>query len=141
MFNNHIKKMASEELVTMDLLLKGIMVLKPITDIIENYDLLAEREGAFYKIQVKSAKEVNGRMLVDIRRSSKARNRQYKDDAYDVLAIVNLQKRQVAYIPKERMTAKASINVWCCEDYEVPTKGRWKDYEPVMFNDFLDFPF
>jgi hypothetical protein len=141
MFNNHIRKMASEELVSMDLLLKGFMVLKPITDIVENYDLVVEKEGHFYKVQVKSAKEENGRMKIDIRRSSSAVQRQYEEGAYDVIALANIERRMVAYIPKDKMTAKASINLWCCEKEELPKRGFYKDYEPTMFYDFLNFPF
>lgn len=142
MFDSQLKKMASENLVAADLLMQNIMILKPITDIIENYDLVAERNGKLYKIQVKSGIPKRDRIIADIRRSSSIKSsRYYDDDAYDVLALVDMNSKNIAYIPKSRLTAKASANIWLCDEHCVPTKGRWKNYQPLMFKDFSSFPF
>ena len=139
MFNNHMRKMASEKLVAMDLLEKGYMVLQPVTDIVENYDLAVDDNGTLRKIQVKSAQvQDNGRMIVDIRRSSRAGSRYYEDGAYDVIAIANLDTRHVIYIKQSDMTAKASINVWWCNKDEIPyDNGR---QNRIVFCDYKDFP-
>lgn len=136
MFNSHIRKMASEQLVSMDLLEKGYMVLKPLTDIIENYDLAVDNNGILLKVQVKSGRtDEVGRMLIDIRRSSVVKgSRHYEDSAYDVLAIANIETRQVIYIKKSDLTAKASMNVWWCEKDKIPydngkqNRFHYKDY-------------
>lgn len=140
MFDTHIRKMAGEQLATMDLLTKGFMVLQPITDIVENYDLVIETVEGMKKVQVKTGAIKNGRMLVDVRRSSRASgSRHYEEGAYDLLAIVNLENRTVAYMRKEDMVANNSVNIWVCPYEEVPTKGRTKP--PIMFNDYLEVPY
>lgn len=138
MFDNHVKKMASEQLVSMDLLEKGIMVLKPMTDIIENYDLAVDTNGKLLKIQVKSGQVKDNRMLVDVRRSSRAGSRHYENGAYDVLAIANLETRQVAYIKKEDMTAKASLTMWWCKHEDIPYDNGKQNR--LAYNDFKEFP-
>ena len=140
MFDVHKRKLASEKFVEFDLLSKDIMVLKPVSDIVENYDLIAEHNGNLIKVQVKSAVDVDGRMVIDVRRSSKAKSRHYEEGAYDVLAIVNVEKREVCYILQREMTAKSSINVWTCDRSEIPSKGIHKHYVPFVFNEHLEFP-
>jgi hypothetical protein len=138
MFPTALRGAASEKLVELDLLLQGYEVFTPSV-YGGNYDLLAVKGNDVYRVQVKNATPKDGRMEVDVRRSSHSKTgREYDTDGYDVLAIANLVDRKVAYVRRSDMTAKSSIKVWLTRD--IPTKGRHHDYTPFVFDDYLEFP-
>lgn len=138
MFDTALKGVASEKLVEVDLLLKGFEVFSP-SAYGGNFDLLSVKGNDVYRIQVKSATPKDQKMDVDVRRSSVSKSgREYDQDGYDVLAIVNLVERKVAYVKRQNMTARSSIKVWLTRD--IPTKGRHIGYEPYVFDDLTEFP-
>lgn len=138
MFDEYLKGSASESLVVADLLMQGVEVFTPVA-LGGNYDLVAILDGELFTIQVKSGTpQDNYRLKADVRRSSNSKTgREYKKD-YDILAVVDVDNRKVAYIPKDKMTAKASITIYTERDFS--RKGLHKDYEPMIFEDYLDFP-
>lgn len=137
MFNTKLKSVASEKLVEVDLLLKGYEPFSP-TAYGGDQDLLVMVNGNPYKIQVKSGTVEDNKIRVDIRKSSNAKERHYNADAYDVLAVVHVEFRRVAYIKRSSMTAKSSINMWL--DSNITSKGAHPDYVHLLFDDFLEFP-
>lgn len=137
MFNTKLKAVASEKLTEVDLLLKGYETFSP-SAYGGDQDLLVMSNGAAYKVQVKSGSVDGNKLRVDIRKSSNAKERHYSEDAYDVLAIVHIESRRVAYISRSDMTAKASLNLWL--DSNIPTKGAHPDYKHLLFDDLTEFP-
>ncbi|MCW5982453.1 MAG: hypothetical protein KIT09_30480 [Bryobacteraceae bacterium] len=99
---------AAEHLVVADLILCGYRAY--LTDQGLPYDAVVDHEGKLYRVQVKSSREVK-RMpqrkgdtpgyLYHVRRAGKYRKRQYADDEFDILALVALDIRIIAYLPFE----------------------------------------
>ncbi|MEC0429347.1 group I intron-associated PD-(D/E)XK endonuclease [Bacillus subtilis] len=85
---------AAENIVRADLAKKEIISLSP--DIPwTHYDMVADINGSFVKIQVKTKMEHDGyRMIIDNRKSNGI-SRPYTKSDYDVLAIVDLESRRV----------------------------------------------
>lgn len=140
MFNNNMRASASERFVEGDLLLKGLEVFSPSAYGGE-YDLIAADGSRLYKIQVKTAAHMgDGRRLkVDIRRSSNSAERHYSDDGFDVLAVVHPDTRMVAYIPREKIAARASVNLWVIDRDLIPDNSKYRQYPPHVFDELTDF--
>jgi hypothetical protein len=102
-------------------------------------DLLALKDNIIYKIHVKKGTQNNNdKLRADFRRSSKSKNRKYNLGDFDLLAIVHLETKRVAYLTKDDLSAQQSLNMWLTED--IPRKGLSKKYIALKFNDYLNCP-
>ncbi len=97
---------AGEHLVCADLLLTGLTAFR--TDQTCAYDVAVDYGGRLVRLQVKStrvAKAIPQRETEilayqwHVRRAGKGNRRVYADDEFDLLALVGLDVRQVAYLP------------------------------------------
>ncbi|WP_412059300.1 group I intron-associated PD-(D/E)XK endonuclease [Bacillus velezensis] len=96
-----------------------------------HYDLVADIGGSFVKIQVKTKMSHDGyRMIIDNRKSNGA-NRPYTESDYDVLAIVDLENRRVAYLPFEVWQGRSQISIMLREVVDMNGYGRGK--QPLYF--------
>ena len=105
---------AAEHLVCADLLLNGYKAF--LAPQICSYDVVAEINGKLLRIQVKSVKTV--RPNISVRRqtskvyqwSIRKRNRMaYGNDEFDLLALVALDSRQIAYTAREATSTLACV--------------------------------
>lgn len=97
---------AAEHLVVADLILSGYRAY--LTEQGLPYDVVIDRGGSLYRVQVKAsrcAKRMPQRATVtlgylyNVRRAGKAGRRQYADDEFDIVALVAMDIRIVAYLP------------------------------------------
>lgn len=98
--------LAGEHLVCAELLLAGYRAF--LTDQNCPYDLAVEHEKRLIRVQVKTTRaprpipqrrqHVAGYMW-NVRRAGKAGKRGYADDAFDIVALVALDTREIAYMP------------------------------------------
>ena len=97
---------AAEHLVCADLLLAGYRAF--LADQNCPYDVAVETGGRLIRVQVKATRaprkipqRVTHRAayLFHTRRAGKAGQRRYAEDAFDVLALVALDCRRIAYVP------------------------------------------
>lgn len=100
---------AAEHLVVADLILSGYRAY--LTEQGLPYDVVVEYEGKLYRVQVKAtrcAKKMPARgavgvgYLYHVRRAGKHCRRVYGDDEFDIIALVALDIRVIAYLPFER---------------------------------------
>jgi hypothetical protein len=130
------KGYAAEALVIADLISKGIVPCKPEIPT-TTFDLIAVHDNEIRKIQIKGCTPKDGgKLLVDIRRS-KARDRSYSRESFDVLAVVNLETKEVAYIDYESFGCPSQITL---RTYEPSMNGYGKERQPKLFSEFLEFP-
>ncbi|WP_077736234.1 group I intron-associated PD-(D/E)XK endonuclease [Bacillus sonorensis] len=128
---------AAESIVRADLANKQIVSLSPDIPWV-HYDIVADIGGEFAKIQVKTNMEHDGyRMKIDNRKSNGA-SRPYTKEDYDILAIVDLSSRRVAYLPYEVWQGKSQISIMLCEVIDMNGYGGSK--QPLYFSDYLEFP-
>lgn len=97
---------AAEHLVVADLILPGYRVYLTYRGL--PYDVVIDYEGRLYRVQVKAtrdAKKIPQRgavglgYLFNIRRAGKGGRRQYADDEFDIIALVAIDIRIIAYLP------------------------------------------
>ena len=97
---------AAEHLVVADLILSGYRAY--LTEQGLPYDAVIDFEGNLYRVQVKAsrcAKRMPARgavgvgYLYNVRRAGKGGRRQYADDEFDIVALVAMDLRIVAYLP------------------------------------------
>jgi hypothetical protein len=97
---------AAEHLVCADLLLAGYRAF--LADQNCPYDVAVELAGRLIRVQVKATRqprkipqrvEHRSAYLFHTRRSGKRGQRRYAADAFDVLALVALDVRRIAYVP------------------------------------------
>lgn len=97
---------AAEHLVVADLILSGYRAY--LTEQGLPYDVVIDHEGSLYRVQVKASRcakrmpqraTVTPGYLYNVRRAGKAGRRQYADDEFDVVALVAMDVRIVAYLP------------------------------------------
>jgi hypothetical protein len=97
---------AAEHLVVADLILSGYQSY--LTDQGMPYDVVIDNAGTLYRVQVKAtrcAKQIPTRgaigsgYLYNVRRAGKGGRRQYGDQEFEILALVALDIRIVAYLP------------------------------------------
>ena len=104
---------AGEHLVCADLLSKGFRAFK--TEQICPYDIAAEINGKLVKIQVKTTRETRAvpqrkghlsAYMWHVRRAGKGGKRVYAENEFDLLALVALDIKKIAYLPpsKHRQT-------------------------------------
>lgn len=135
MLSTQAKGVASEKLVEVDLILQGFDTFQPASQELP-YDLIAQKDGKFYKIQVKMGqKKQENRIYVDARKGS-AKERHYDHSDYDVLAVVDLEHKKVAYIPKNKINVTAIL--WTTD--EINTNGFHKKHIPLKFHEMYQFP-
>lgn len=97
-------------------------------------DLIAEYEGRVYKLQVKSSFSKAGRLRVDTRRPS-AKGRTYSAEAFDILAVVDLATKKVAYISRCDIPTER-FRFFTTTEYKL--QGKHANYTPMMLEDYLD---
>jgi hypothetical protein len=97
---------AAEHLVVADLILSGYRAY--LTEQGMPYDVVLDYEGKLYRVQVKAtrcAKRIPTRgaigvgYLYNVRRAGKHRRRLYADDEFEIIALVALDIRVIAYLP------------------------------------------
>ena len=97
---------AAEHLVVADLILSGYRAY--LTEQGLPYDVVLDHESKLYRIQVKAsrcAKRMPQRAkytpgyLYNVRRAGKGGKRLYGDDEFEILALVGIDIRIVAYLP------------------------------------------
>lgn len=97
---------AAEHLVVADLILSGHRAY--LTDQGLPYDVVMDCAGTLYRLQVKAtraAKRLPGRnalgmgYLFHVRRAGKGGRRQYADNEFDIIALVAMDIRVIAYLP------------------------------------------
>lgn len=97
---------AAEHLVVADLILSGYRAY--LTEQGLPYDIVIDHDGKLYRLQVKAtrcAKKLPARgavgvgYLFQVRRAGKGGRRQYSNGEFDILALVALDVRVIAYLP------------------------------------------
>lgn len=109
MINYMNRGSAAEYLVASDLESKGFIVCFPTCNN-PVFDLVAVKGDTKIKIQVKSSEYEEDVMKVDVRRS-RNNNRHYEEGSYDVLAVVSLDTKDVAYINNKLSIGKRQITI------------------------------
>lgn len=80
----------------------GWRVLNPIGDS-HRYDLVAERDGKFIRIQVKYATPKNGALEINCRSSNNWSVLHYTAKEIDVIAAFNPEDKSIYYIPVSKI--------------------------------------
>lgn len=97
---------AAEHLVVADLILSGYRAY--LTDQGLPYDVVIDCAGTLYRVQVKATREAKrlparGALgvgyLFQPRRAGKGGRRQYADNEFDIIALVAMDIRVIAYLP------------------------------------------
>jgi PD-(D/E)XK endonuclease len=97
---------AAEHLVVADLILSGYRSY--LTDQGVPYDVVLDDGGTLYRVQVKATRcvkripahgAIGSGYLYNVRRAGKRGRRLYEDQAFDLLALVAMDLRIVAYLP------------------------------------------
>jgi len=97
---------AAEHLVVADLILSGYRAY--LTEQGLPYDVVIDHERTLYRVQVKASREpkkipqrgaVGTGYLYNVRRAGKGGRRRYADDEFDIVALVAMDIRIVAYLP------------------------------------------
>jgi hypothetical protein len=137
-FLNEINKagFAGEFLVQYDLIKRGIYSSQ--THPLAPFDLCTHIGGIDIRIQVKAKSlDTNYEVLkIDYRKSHG--ERKYKRDDFDVLAVPDFVTNRVAYIPPSLWLNKTQITLWLRPPKS--TSGFGKNKQPIMFDDYLEFP-
>lgn len=127
---------AAEMFVAGDLITQGMI---PAFPSIENtaYDLLAEKDGVAYRVQIKSSSGDGEKVKFDLTRPS-ASNRYYDKSDFDILALYDFNSKQIAYLTWVTLPHKRSITLRYVDTVTknafVAGNGR------LFFNDFSTFP-
>lgn len=114
--------------VAADLVERGWRVLFPFGEN-NRYDLVAEKEGRFVRIQVKYVTPKNGALIVNCRSSNNWSVQSYDPSQIDAIAAYNATDRKVYYIPAEDIN-KSVANIRLEPSRNKQKKGiRWaQDY-------------
>lgn len=100
--NKKTKGYIAEAYVSARLIEDGWQVLSPTREDCQ-YDLVAEREGKFIRIQVKYATPKNGVLNVNCRSSNNWSVLHYSPKDLDFLAVFNPENKDIYYIPAKKM--------------------------------------
>ena len=100
----HIKTKGyiAEMYVTARLIEDGWRVLHPVGEN-NRYDLVAERDGKFIRIQVKYATPKNGALEINCRSSNNWSVLHYSAKEIDVIAAYNAHTKDIYYIPVSKI--------------------------------------
>ncbi len=100
---------AAEHLVVADLILSGYRA--HLTEQGLPYDVVFDDGGRLYRVQVKASREprslpqrgaIGTGYLFNVRRAGKGGRRQYGDNEFDLIALVGMDIRVIAYLPFSR---------------------------------------
>lgn len=126
------KGFSGEFLVISDLTEQGLIVLSPVMPS-TSYDVVVdEGSGNFRKIQVKSCYEVDGKLSISNRKGAGSSKRHYEKGDYDILAVVNLTSRKVAYIAFDECNRCEMTFYTDVPDKVIKTTR--------LFDEYLEFP-
>jgi len=126
------KGFSGEFLVITDLTERGYIALLPAIQQ-TTYDVVVdEGSGNFRKIQVKSGYEEDGKLSINNRKGAGSVKRHYEEGDYDILAVVNLTSRKVAYIPFEECN-RCEMTFYTVAPEKVIKTTR-------LFDKYLEFP-
>ncbi|MGG4126444.1 group I intron-associated PD-(D/E)XK endonuclease [Bacillus licheniformis] len=128
---------AAEMIVVSDLILKGYEPYLPTMGNTE-CDVLVEKDGKAYRVQVKSARSEDGeKVKFDITRPS-ASSKHYSKDDFDILALHDFYSGKTAYLVWRDLPHKRSITLRYSNTVDsnafVGANGR------LFFDDYLEFP-
>jgi len=100
----HIKTKGyiAEIYVTAKLIEDGWRVLNPIGEN-NRYDLVAEREGKFIRIQVKYVTPKDGALAVNCRSSNNWSVLHYSPEEIDVIAVFNSKDKAIYFVPVSKI--------------------------------------
>lgn len=130
---------AAESLVKADLEMEGYVVWIT-TESKTTIDLIAQdSEGHLVRVQVKSFTADGSSYDVDIRRPH-AKKRHYSEHSYDVLAIVDVNSRNITYLNRKFLSereVKRSVRVWRSSKREYSSKIKCKP--PVFHEEHSSF--
>ena len=100
----HIKTKGyiAELYVTARLIEDGWRVLNPVGEN-HRYDLVAEKEGTFIRIQVKYVTPKNGVLAVNCRSSNNWSVLHYSAKEIDMIAVFNSENKSIYYIPVSKI--------------------------------------
>jgi hypothetical protein len=130
---------AAEHIVCADLLLRGLCAYR--TEQVCAYDIAIDIGGRLLRVQVKSTRapraipqRVGHRpaYLWHVRRAGKAGARNYDADEFDMLALVALDSRRIAYLPPS--ASKQTVHIRTHDD-PAPSK-----FSPKGGKTFDQFP-
>ncbi len=100
------KGTVAEMYVAAHLIENGWRVAFPIGEN-QQYDLIAEKEGRFVRIQVKYADPRKGALIVNCRSSNNWSVLHYTKKEIDVIAAFNPQNKQIYFIPVKKINHSA----------------------------------
>ena len=108
MVNMHKKTKGSiaELRIAADLMQKGWRVLLPFGEN-NRYDLVAECDGKFLRIQVKYVTPKDGTLYVNCRSSNNWSVLPYTAEQIDIIAVYNPSSDEVYYVPASQMRKSA----------------------------------
>ena len=92
--------------VCADLMRRGWRVLLPYGEN-NRYDLVAEKDGRFIRVQVKYSTPKDGKMYVNCQSSNNWSVEPYTSDQIDVIAAFNPEGHRVYYVPSNKMRKTA----------------------------------
>lgn len=91
-----------EAAVALELSKAEFSVFKELGDI-SRIDLIAEKEGRLYRIQVKSAVPKNGSISIELRKCGPNYVFRYSKELVDIFAIYDLHNDKVAFVSSEEI--------------------------------------
>ena len=89
-------------LVAAEIMTRGWHISLPYGENLK-YDLIAEKDGIFKRIQVKAVIPKNGVLHINCRSSNNWSVVHYSPKDFEILAAVDLQSKKVYFIPSDRM--------------------------------------
>jgi len=96
----------AEHAVAQKIIESGWSVLWPDCDVCR-YDLVAEKEGRFLRVQAKYVTAKNGHLEVNCRSSNNWSVKSYTKYEIDIMAVYEPGRRQVYFIPVDKINKKA----------------------------------
>jgi PD-(D/E)XK endonuclease len=133
---------AAEHLVCADILLQGYAAF--LTDQVCAYDVAADVGGRLIRIQVKATRATRAipqrashfpAYMWNVRRAGKNGARLYADDEFDLLALVALDTKQIAYMPPSKI--RQTIHIRPDNDNRPATNKSGKYFSQFRFKDAL----
>ncbi|QDX93573.1 hypothetical protein EEL30_15485 [Brevibacillus laterosporus] len=123
------KGVAGELLVQFELAMRNISVY-PAGTAFSDCDLVAEVDGKLHKIQVKCGSNTrnSNRIETTVKRGTGVKKREYDEDAFDILAVVDLENRKVAFLPRKELGIKSSVTLWLEPPSPNSSRLEFKDY-------------
>jgi hypothetical protein len=128
---------AGEHLVRKDLMMKRIITNTPDMPWTP-YDMIAFINGNLLMIQVKTKFESeNDKLRIDVRKSN-GKERKYSLKECHIIAIPDTITGKVAYLPPSVWLGVSNVTMWKYPPRSMNGFGKGK--QPLMFDDFLEFP-